>query len=510
MSKKETSNSLRLLVKTSIVIFFTVIISKLFSYLYKVVIARSFGPELYGTYSIAIIVLGLFASIAMLGFPEGITRFVSYYRGKKQESKIKHTIRFSLLVLVLCSIIAGLILFLSSRVISIDLFKNESLIYFLKVLSISLPFSVIFTVIISYLRAIGKIKSYAMLSSPIQNGLKLGILLALIFFSLGEKSVALSQTIGMMILTLISYLIARKSLISLFRKKDLKGKEKKIIEKELFYYSWPLIFVGLLYGLFYWTDSLVLGYFLDAKVVGLYNAAVTLVSLFAIAQDLFIQLLLPLLTTKYAENKTQVIRDTTKQVMKWVFMINILIFAALILFPGVIINLLFGADYILAQPALRILSFGALFSGFLGLFLTLLSIKGKTKTILVDYIIFTIFNFVLDVILVKTYGISGAAMATSITWILFMFVVLLQIKKSYGFFPIKRDILKITAIAGILVIIAYIVQDYFVATLPVIILFGLIFLIIYILVLFLTKSFDKEDLSILRSIKDKILNYKKN
>src|SRR3989344_3289205 len=144
MVKEEISNSLKTLVRTSFLIFFIVVASKIFSYLYKLVIARNFGPEIYGTFSLAMIIFGLFASVAMIGFPEGITRFVSFYKGKKKENKNKHIIKFSLLVLSLSSVVVGILLFLVSKLIAVGIFNNLQLVYFLKIFSISLPFSVAF------------------------------------------------------------------------------------------------------------------------------------------------------------------------------------------------------------------------------------------------------------------------------------------------------------------------------------------------------------------------------
>ena len=54
-------------------------------------------------------------------------------------------------------------------------------------------------------------------------------------------------------------------------------------------------------SVFYWTDSLVIGFFKTTVEVGIYNAAIPLAALLTLAPELFIQLLFPIITKEYAK-----------------------------------------------------------------------------------------------------------------------------------------------------------------------------------------------------------------
>ena len=87
--QKEIDKDLKLLAKSSIVIFAGIFFAKIFTYLYRIIIARNFGPEVYGLFSLAIMILGFFVAFSSLGLSEGLLRYISFYRGKKQKHNIE-------------------------------------------------------------------------------------------------------------------------------------------------------------------------------------------------------------------------------------------------------------------------------------------------------------------------------------------------------------------------------------------------------------------------------------
>ena len=101
---------LKLMAKSSIIVFIGLFLSKVLAYAYRIIIARYFGAEIYGLFSLALILITLFASFASFGLIDGLIRFVSFYRGKNQNDKIRYLFRYtiiflaiSILILPLCS-----------------------------------------------------------------------------------------------------------------------------------------------------------------------------------------------------------------------------------------------------------------------------------------------------------------------------------------------------------------------------------------------------------------------
>ena len=57
---KGLDKSLKLLVKTSVIVFIGIALSKILTYGYRVIIARHYGPEVYGLFSLSLMIVGWF------------------------------------------------------------------------------------------------------------------------------------------------------------------------------------------------------------------------------------------------------------------------------------------------------------------------------------------------------------------------------------------------------------------------------------------------------------------
>ncbi len=505
--KEEFDSSLRLIIKSSLFVFLGVIFSKIFAYLYRIIIARSFGPEVYGLFSLALIVFLWFISLSALGFYDGVLRFIPFYRGQKKINNIRYLFKFSSIVLIISSIISGILLFLSSEIISIKLFHNSDLIIFLKVFSFMLPAYIFAYFFLTIMQAFEKIKIHSFFSDFLINLIKLILILFFIFIGLKTNAVVFSYFFGIICLLLISYFYSRKKISEIFEKTKLKKKIKEEVRKNLFSYSVPLLFLSILSSLFLYIDSFVIGYFLDAVQVGIYNAAIPITEFLSLFPCLFMRLFFPMITRKFSQKDIPFIKNLSIQIEKWILMVNLPIFALMFLFSGAFINILFGPQYIAAETALRFLSVGLFFFYSIALVSNnLLSMLGKSKIILIDTIVTSVVNLILCLILVPIYGINGAAFATMIMYIVLSLVFFIQSRHYFSGMSLVPKFLRIFLSILIPTILLAIIKQFIRVTLISIILEGLIFFSLYLFLLFFTKSLEKNDFMILSSIKKKIFH----
>ncbi|MBS3078643.1 flippase [Candidatus Pacearchaeota archaeon] len=507
-------DSLKLLVKTSFIVFFGIVISKVVTYLYRILIARYLGSEVYGLFSLASMILGLFAAFFSLGLAEGLLRYISFYRLKNSKGKINHLFRKTSLILLISSISAAVLLFLFSRYLSINIFHNSELIIYLRIFSILLPIWIFSSLFLAIIRAYEKISAYSFIFNIVQNASKLIVLALLIWIGLKNGAVISSFFIGTLIVFLSAYFYCKFKFPEIFKKSNLGEKGKKLF-KNLFSYSWSIMFFGVVSSLFYWIDSFLIGYFKGVREVGFYNAALPIAAILTLSSEIFIQLFFPLVTKYYSQKKLSLIEDLSKQVGKWVWIINLPMLVLIILFPGVFINILFGPEYLVAENALRFLSISCLFFSLFSISNNLLLMIGKSKLILFDIILASVINLVLNLILIpmktigfidNSYGITGAAIATMISVIIFNILLVLQVRHYISIIPFKRDMIKIFIVTMILVIPVYIISKVISVNLFILLIIGITFAIAYIILILFTGCFDKNDFMIFNSIKRKLLS----
>ena len=105
------------------------------------------------------------------------------------------------------------------------------------------------------------------------------------------------------------------------------------------------------------------------------------------------QIFFPIVNKEYSKGNLEEVRQLSKQVVKWILLINLPIFILFVIFPGELIKLLFGTNYIGAKSVLQILGIGTIFFSLSESSSRLIMMSGRSKVILVDIIIIFIFNF---------------------------------------------------------------------------------------------------------------------
>ena len=86
------NESLRKIAKGAGIVFIGALIGRAFGYGSRIIIARFLGASDYGLISLGFAALTMAAALAAIGLPAGITRYVSFYKGKEDEGRIKGTI----------------------------------------------------------------------------------------------------------------------------------------------------------------------------------------------------------------------------------------------------------------------------------------------------------------------------------------------------------------------------------------------------------------------------------
>ena len=515
---EELNKGLRLIAKSSFIIFICLFIGKILVYIYRAIIARFLNPEVFGLYSLAIMISSWFALIASLGFSENLPRYMPIFRGKKRLDNVQYIFRFSLKFLTISSLIAAGILFILSKFIAINIFHNSELIIFLRYFSLAVPLIVIATPFIAALRSYEKITWHALIGYIFHNIVSVISIIILLYLGLHTKAIIFSYLLGIFITLASAYILSKKVIPEIFRRDFKIDKEKKQISKEFIMNSLPLLFASFVGVLSAWIDSFSLGFYKSAFEVGLYNAAMPIAMLLGITPELFMQLYVVLIGKEYAKNNNGTIKELTKQIEKWIFIINLPAFILIFTFPDVFLNILFGQNYIISKYALRILVIGTFSLSIIGpTSRKLILMAGKSKLLLYNTIIFAGSNFLLNSILVpmekigtidNANGLVGAAIATVISSLIFSIITIIQIKTNLSFVPLRKKMLRVL-MAGLLATIPLLFfKQFFVINLTSLVLLGILFISSYILLIFITGCLDKNDLLILGSIKKKFFSKK--
>lgn len=405
------------ILKSGLLVFAFILFSRIFGYLFRIIIAR-YDSDLYGQYNLIIAIIDFIIPFLLLGFSLGIVRYVSFYNSEKEKSDI--IISSAIKIAIPVSILAYIILFIfSSRISGLLNLEDSNLIKFLALLIPIIVSSKIFSSILEA-KKLPHVSTF--LSQLIPNLLRVIIILPFIYLGLGKVGVVSSF--------IISYSF---SLLFLFLASKKFYKIKPGFSKELLKFSWPLMFVSLGMGIMVQIDTIFLGIFTNIKEVSLYSVAYPTSQLLTIFSISILSLFLPMITEKFSQKKS--IKKEYKFVTFLIFILSALSIIILILFGKQIILLFFGINYIEAYIPLVILSFAYLFYNISQPAYNILLMKEKTSSILIIFSISLIINIILNSLLIPyfhlefAHGMYGAALATLISFSILSVTIIIHSRK---------------------------------------------------------------------------------
>lgn len=473
------------------------IISKVINYLYRLVVARGLGPDSYGIFSLCFAVISILAALAIFGLPVAIERYVPYHI--KEKGKVKGIIVFSVqLTLAISLAVSIILLFFSNNVAAI--FGNELLSIPFKIFLLSIPAFAFLQLYESVSKAFNKVEYQVYSHSILHPTINLIAAAIAVLFGFGVIGLAYGFLLASIFSALLIFVLVEKNVFSFF------SKIKPIfMRRELLSFSLPLVLTALLGYILGWADTILLGYFADEKIVGLYNAAVPTALLLTAVPLAVISLLIPTMSRLLSENRVKDIKRTFLTITEWIFFVNFPLFLMFLVFPKQILLLLFGEVYVDASLPLQLLSIGYIMYSMAYPSFKILELLKKTKFYFMVNFIAVIINIILNVLLIPIYGMVGAATGTMIALAITYVIALGYVLRMGGFKTISFTICKSATLAIVLMIITYSISKLIFGTVPLHISIALfIFYICTYIIVLVFKIINKEEREILNLVLSKI------
>ena len=363
------------------------------------IIARVYGPELFGQFTFAQTLATIFILFADFGFDILLTNEIARDRDK---AKALFQQFFSLKLIFSLVALIGMWVFALVNEIS---FQSRILIFIFS-------FYMIFTVLTNFMFALYKgferLEYETKVSMVINVGL-LAITLVLVLF----KSSVTSLAIAFVVTRLLGFIISLKYSYQVLKNISFRffyGDLSKIKWK-IFVYGFHLVFSYL----FFQLDTILLALLKGNYEVGIYQAVFKLILVPLVIPDIFINTLMPVLARMNVQNPEHW-KKIGELMNKLLFIIVLPTSIILFSFPEQIINFIYGSNkYVEAIPILRIFSV-ILFVRFnLETYALMLTTSDRQKIRLYGVLVTTIINFILNYFMIKKYGILGAAFVSLAT-----------------------------------------------------------------------------------------------
>ncbi len=424
----------------------------------------------------------------------GVQHFISYYLGRKDPDAIGYIIKKMGLVSVLLGIFAFIVTWVSAPLFAVLFFHSSGYTIYLQLLSIALIAQVVNSIIFNMLLGLQKFKANA-IRNIVASSLAYGSIIPLLYLNYNPLMILVGWNIGYFTGTVLT---------TIYLAGKVKNIESKHVEnvkiKPIFYYSIPLFISSLLgYGATY-VDRFTVSYFLSLSEMGIYNFSLLIVSALSSIIAPFPAILLPKLSEYYGKGDyatMKMLSSKAIEVMMAVYLPLALLVAAIS--PSILLFLA-NKDYLPGFiPIIIILVVNSIFISSNVLAVSLQAVR-KTRIFLLSSSLALLSNLILSIMLIPRYGIVGAGIAFSSIYVV-VFAILFYYSKRYDTVTIERlKIAKILLSGFLMFFIMFLVQEHLGYSILKLFFYIISGLVIYILIIRVTKTFYESDLDLFLSL----------
>lgn len=476
--------------------YIAAIVTAIFSFLITIYIIQRFAVEEFGIYNFVLSIILVAQIITSLGLTPVIQRYLPEYKEKGNNYLQKRIVTGAMLIRFLVALVFIFILLASTtKVIDIfnlpdysnNLFPIIALIILLVLESQLLGDAALVTLFEN---------RYWNLSKIVYSITKFTLFYLVISFGYGLIGIMWAWLVVELLLFILFLVKGYHVIFSLpVRKENVQ----KLPIKRFISFGGYLYFHQLGYFLRdKATDVFLLSYFLGTHAVGLYSFAfgVPLLLMGFSPGSKLRPILYPLVVQRYTKtNSKDELSYFFKFINRIIFFTMVPVFVISMILADKIILYVFNPDY-LKVTNLFMLSLGIMMIlQFVYAYSSILYALEKSRIIFIG-ILASIYNLTMDVILIPIYGILGAILATGSAGIILLFYYHYALKKTINLPYPWRSFSKFSFNTLIAALVVFLMQGFVNNILS---LFLVMFVggLLYLMVSYLNKGFEKKDRNIL-------------
>lgn len=476
----------------AVIVMAGTVIGLALGFLARAVPARLLGPGEYGLLVLGFTVANTLLVLVNLGLPAGVARNLPRYESLRD----KRGIVYSALSLTLPAGFGLMLLLLgTAETIAIEFFDDPGLAPIIALFAPILPFLAIQNVVNSTFQGHKRAKERVLVSNVITPALRLILVTAAILAGFGLLGASAAWMIGIVITAAYAaYLLYREFPF-------LRGGSFTSQHRMLLAFSLPLVISGAMITILNQADNLLLGYFLESSDVGVYDAAFTVGKLVTAVQGAFAFLFLPVFSSLHADGESREMKRLYAIVTKWEVSLTLPVYLVILLFPDTLLSFLFGTEYSVGGVAMAVLATGFFAHVMAGLCSRALIALGYTRTVMWGNLGNGVLNLILNVLLIPILGVTGAAVASAISYVGFNSFFVYVLYRKTGILPFTRVLARPLVFSVVSILLVQIVAESFLRIrfwmLPII--FGL-FVLVYGLMFIRFGGVEQEDVELILAI----------
>jgi O-antigen/teichoic acid export membrane protein len=392
---------------------------------------RALGSSLYGDYAFILSFIGIVTIITNAGIFDGTRKYMSENRSSNGESWKNNVFAFYFRFATVIGLFVSLCFILAAGTGFVSHFLDSSFTPYFYLLSIMILGRQIRSVVRGGLMGL----NLEHRSEPLMvlNKLLFGVTgIFLAYVGYGVSGVIVGHIIGLLSMIIVGSLIltSRVDFSAALRRLPSEFPRRELGTFNLL----TLVLVLFIYSLYH-VDILILRPIAGSRPTGYYRAALRVAEFLWFVPTALSTLLLHSVSELWTDDRVDRISELASRLTRYNLLLTTLLILGLAALAENFLGIYFGQEFEVATRPLLILLPGTLGFALANPIMAIGQAKGELRILIAGTGVAAVLNLVLNLLLIPHYGMTGAAVATSISYGS-MFVFHVYTSRQLGFNPL--------------------------------------------------------------------------
>lgn len=395
-----------------------------------VLIGRFYGATASGRLTLVVTIMGIFAIFINFGVKDALQKLIPEYREKYNLRTAYHVFLRGNQIIIFFSVIGGIVLYIISPWLC-NYWNEPGMLWLFRISGLFLPFFVLGELNYFSLRAALKVHT-ANISLIVPTIIRLIALFIVTFFFFNLNN---PIYLHWATLCILPWLFSLYPIYKYFVKpSSTEITKQEVKHSEVLNLAFPML---MTYAAFIVTNSadvfILKSCHVGTDLVGIYKTCTNISMLAAtllVALNTTVQ---PKITQLYTQNNHSEVQRIAAKSSKLIFWLSFPVFIIL-LFLSKYVMWLYGNEFMKGALSLSILTIGQVINTTCGPVAQLLNATGFHKQFRNISFFGAAVNIMANLLLIPYYGITGAAIANTLSMILWNIAATIYIKRKFGFY----------------------------------------------------------------------------
>lgn len=419
----------------SIAFFAGTIFSMGVGYLVKIYVARVLGAELLGTYALGMTLVSMTQLVGCLGLNGAAARYVAAYKAIRSYDDLRGFLTRSVAIILAFNLVLSIGLLVWGNWLARYMYHAPELGRYMPLFAVLAVLGALSSYYSQVLAGFKDIARRTVITNFVGTSLVSGLSVALLAIGRGMTGYLWAQIINSIVVVALLVAAAWKLTPKAAR---FSLDTLPPFDTEIKAFAGAAIGMGALELLVTQADKVLLGFYLNPGLVGIYVVASTLSALIPLILQSVNQIFAPVIADLHARKCNDVLQRLFQFLTKWVLGLSFPLAFVIIAFAAPLMRI-FGSAFEAGWPVLAIGAVGQIVNCGVGSVGYLLLMSGNQKRLIRVQFVMVAVSLVMNVTLIPMLGVVGAALAAAFVNVAGNVWNLIEVRKALGIFPYNRS-----------------------------------------------------------------------